>query len=283
MPSMNARIARVAVLAAATAALAPASALARHLEPDKLGPETRVGVINEADEVDVGARDDSSAESHRGISLEGCEVVVGSRWYLTPEPILRNPKAAVAYAYTGHSLPAYSYALNNPIRYWDANGACPMCLILGGAAIVMMWNDDTSWNGGGGAIDRLGPAAVALTPLVPPAMSALSWQAKLAIATGGQSVLNRGNACMGRNIDMNLSRTVGNQLLDRPYVNSNSLANWVFQNGTTIGDPQGVVGRTLTVANGSMSTAVGESSLGQYEVLMNESSNTIEHFLFTSH
>jgi hypothetical protein len=122
---MNASAVRAAVLVAATVALAPASALARHLGPDELGPETRVGVFNQADEVDVGARDDSSAELQWGIPLEGCEVAVGSSRYLAPEPALRDPRVAVLYAYGGHALPAYSYAMNNPLRWVDMNGWNP--------------------------------------------------------------------------------------------------------------------------------------------------------------
>ncbi|MBL8951111.1 MAG: RHS repeat-associated core domain-containing protein [Myxococcaceae bacterium] len=45
--------------------------------------------------------------------------------YLQPEPILRDPRAQVAYAYDGHALPAYSYALNNPSNFVDPTGWGP--------------------------------------------------------------------------------------------------------------------------------------------------------------
>ena len=203
--------------------------------------------------------------------------------YTAPEPILRNPLSQVVYAYAGHSLPTYSYALNNPVRYWDMNGACPMCLIVGGAFIVMMWNDDTNWNGGGGAMERLGPVAASLAPLAPAGMSALSWQARLALASGGNSLMNRANSCVGRQSAFNPSGTVGNQAAGRPWINSNTLANQIFQAGRTIADPQGAPGRTLTVAEGTFSPAVNQTSVGQYELLLNEATNTIEHFNFVSH
>lgn len=50
--------------------------------------------------------------------------VGGSAWarYLQPEPLLQNPRYVQYMAYQGHSVPAYSYALNNPIRWVDLNG-----------------------------------------------------------------------------------------------------------------------------------------------------------------
>jgi hypothetical protein len=45
--------------------------------------------------------------------------------YLSPEPVLQNPKLVKMSAIQGQSLPTYSYALNNPIRYTDPNGLWP--------------------------------------------------------------------------------------------------------------------------------------------------------------
>ena len=45
--------------------------------------------------------------------------------YLQPEPLLRSPNAYVAYTRRGHSLPAYAYALNNPLRWVDLDGYSP--------------------------------------------------------------------------------------------------------------------------------------------------------------
>ena len=39
--------------------------------------------------------------------------------YLSPEPLLQDPKYVATMAAAGHSVPTYSYALNNPVRYVD--------------------------------------------------------------------------------------------------------------------------------------------------------------------
>ncbi|MBL8956256.1 MAG: hypothetical protein JNK82_36120 [Myxococcaceae bacterium] len=129
---LHSRIAPLAVLAAATALLAPVSALARA----ELGSETHVGVSGEVAALDVGARELASLEQHLGNFDEGCELVSensfyenGHRFYdpelgryTAPEPILRSPNPQVLYAYLGHSMPAYSYAGNNPLYFTDRNG-----------------------------------------------------------------------------------------------------------------------------------------------------------------
>jgi RHS repeat-associated protein len=45
--------------------------------------------------------------------------------YLQPEPMLQHPQAVLAAALQGHSLPAYAYALNNPITFTDLTGSMP--------------------------------------------------------------------------------------------------------------------------------------------------------------
>lgn len=45
--------------------------------------------------------------------------------YLQPEPLLQDPLFISGMAMAGHSLPAYSYALNNPVAYIDPNGKNP--------------------------------------------------------------------------------------------------------------------------------------------------------------
>lgn len=42
--------------------------------------------------------------------------------YLSPEPLLQNPRFATAMAKRGLSTPAYPYAANNPITYVDPDG-----------------------------------------------------------------------------------------------------------------------------------------------------------------
>lgn len=42
--------------------------------------------------------------------------------YLSPEPLLQSPMYTVAMAQQGFSTPAYAYALNNPVNYYDPDG-----------------------------------------------------------------------------------------------------------------------------------------------------------------
>jgi len=42
--------------------------------------------------------------------------------YSQPEPLLRQPRYIAAMALRSHSVPSYSYALHNPIRFFDRNG-----------------------------------------------------------------------------------------------------------------------------------------------------------------
>lgn len=87
-----------------------------------VGPKTRVGVFDLAPAPRVGARARRSTESRWEFSARRREVAVGSRWYLQPEPILRDPRAQVRHAYQGRSLPVYAYAANNPLYYVDSDG-----------------------------------------------------------------------------------------------------------------------------------------------------------------
>lgn len=42
--------------------------------------------------------------------------------YLSPEPLLQDPKAVLARASVGISTPTYSYASNNPVAFSDVDG-----------------------------------------------------------------------------------------------------------------------------------------------------------------
>ena len=91
----------------------------RHVRP---GAKTRVGVFSSAAAARVGARARRSRETRWEISARRRENAVGSRWYLQPEPLLQAPRAVRYVAGAGKSMPAYSYALNNPILYSDKDG-----------------------------------------------------------------------------------------------------------------------------------------------------------------
>ncbi|MBL8914370.1 MAG: RHS repeat-associated core domain-containing protein [Archangium sp.] len=87
--------------------------------------------------------------------------------YTAPEPIQRDPYSHVLYAYAGHSLPAYSYALNNPVHFVDFNGRDPAAY---GDAIVegqlmfegkMTMQDQANRSLGVGAGAALGLATLA--------------------------------------------------------------------------------------------------------------------------
>jgi hypothetical protein len=91
----------------------------------RVGPKTRVGGINFGAGARVGARARRSEETHWEISARRREIAVGSRRYLQPEPALQNPFFVKVQARMGHSLPTYSYALNNPIAFVDSDGFTP--------------------------------------------------------------------------------------------------------------------------------------------------------------
>lgn len=51
---------------------------------------------------------------------------------LQPEPLLPNPSYLRDMALSGHGVPAYAYALNNPLYYVDRDGNSPGAIVLGG-------------------------------------------------------------------------------------------------------------------------------------------------------
>ena len=128
--------------------------LTRALPRARVGPKTRVGVINSVAASRGGARARRSGETRWEISARRSEVAVGSRRYLQPEPLLSpvaadprvselinddmppelreavmrmgGPSFVVGQAKMGFSAPAYSYARNNPIGSVDRNGLYPV-------------------------------------------------------------------------------------------------------------------------------------------------------------
>ena len=59
---------------------------------------------------------------HRETTTRARRFAVGSRKYLSPEPLLQNPNWVASQLRSGRQVPSYSYALNNPVRYADRDG-----------------------------------------------------------------------------------------------------------------------------------------------------------------
>jgi hypothetical protein len=59
---------------------------------------------------------------HRRTTTRARRCVVGSRRYLSPEPLLQRPNWVKGQLETGHQVPAYAYARNNPVAYVDPDG-----------------------------------------------------------------------------------------------------------------------------------------------------------------
>lgn len=55
--------------------------------------------------------------------------------YLSHEPLLQNPDWVASELQSGHPLPAYSYARNNPVMVVDPNGKTPAAAVVVGGAV----------------------------------------------------------------------------------------------------------------------------------------------------
>ena len=62
---------------------------------------------------------------HRETTTRARRFAVGSRKYLSPEPLLQDPSWVAGELQSGYQVPAYSYARNNPVRYVDPTGLSP--------------------------------------------------------------------------------------------------------------------------------------------------------------
>jgi len=54
--------------------------------------------------------------------------------YLQPEPLQSDPNYLAMMAHNGHSVPAYGYALNNPVRFTAPNGQAVPLILIGACA-----------------------------------------------------------------------------------------------------------------------------------------------------
>ena len=105
-------------------ALAPmlAHATNHNQSSERQGQKTRVRGSTHLSEIRGGASAERSIESHRRNSRRRGEVAVGSRKYLSPEPLLQSPEWVKSRAMEGRSVPTYAYASNNPINRTDPDG-----------------------------------------------------------------------------------------------------------------------------------------------------------------
>lgn len=55
---------------------------------------------------------------------------IEGRRYLSPEPLLQDPTWVASQLRSGRQVPAYGYALNNPVTVVDPNGKNPLLLLL---------------------------------------------------------------------------------------------------------------------------------------------------------
>ena len=107
--------------------MAAALQLASATPPPRL--KTRVGAFNLAAAALVGARVAAARQPHWEKRGEVRRSAMGSRKYLSPEPMLQRPGFVKVMAMHGRNTPAYAYALNNPLNYADDNGLYTLKII----------------------------------------------------------------------------------------------------------------------------------------------------------
>ena len=102
-------------------------------------PKTRIGVINFVGGDCTRARVAAVHETRWGKSKSEAESASGNtsyqnhhRWYspdlgryLSSEPLAKSPGYMAAMGGAGMSVPSYSYALNDPLRFIDSSGLAP--------------------------------------------------------------------------------------------------------------------------------------------------------------
>ena len=84
--------------------------------------KTRVGGSTSPRAFRVGKIPRQPRAAHRETTTRARRFAVGSRKYLSPEPLLQSPAWVMSELQSGYQVPAYSYARNNPIAYTDPTG-----------------------------------------------------------------------------------------------------------------------------------------------------------------
>ena len=87
--------------------------------------KTRVGGSTPPRAFRVGKFPRQPRGPHRETTTRARRFAVGSRKYLSPEPLLQNPNWVMIQTYLGHQVPAYAYARNNPVSNTDPTGLGP--------------------------------------------------------------------------------------------------------------------------------------------------------------
>ena len=98
--------------------------------------KTRVGGSTSPRALRVGKFPRQPRGPHRETTTRARRFTVGSRKYLSPEPLLQSPDWVMSELQSGYQVPAYSYARNNPVMVVDPNGKNPgAAVVVGGAAV----------------------------------------------------------------------------------------------------------------------------------------------------
>jgi len=84
--------------------------------------KTRVGGSTSPRALRVGKFHRQPRGPHRETTTRARRFAVGSRKYLSPEPLLQDPNWVRRELKAGHQVPAYAYARNNPITNVDPDG-----------------------------------------------------------------------------------------------------------------------------------------------------------------
>ncbi|MBI4934261.1 MAG: hypothetical protein HY828_10310 [Actinobacteria bacterium] len=182
-------------------------------------------------------------------------------------------------AESGYGVPAYAYALNNPIKLVDSTGLDP----FGGDAL---------WEGMKAAENdpvqdsyieemQAGRAVGSIPTGVLFAITAgLGYAPSILLAMGSFSsrFSEIGSRCAASNplTTYRFTNTVLSHAASRPYL-TNQTVRWIVQGGTRTPDPQGVAGAWQYVIRGTLN-----GSAGRYILILHEQTQTVYHLQFQS-